>query len=74
MNNLKPCPCGCEDVRIEKHPLWNGSHGYHGCYEILIKCANPNCCWKFNPPNNDTIYRSEEEAEKNVIAAWNRRK
>lgn len=73
MEKLKPCPCGCDYVELKKYPLWNESHGYYGCYEFLIKCANPNCCWKFCPPDNNTIYQSKEEAKRKVINAWNNR-
>ena len=73
MNELKPCPCGCKNVELKKDPLGHGSHGYHGCYEFNIKCLNPNCGWRLKIPKNDTIYRSEEEARKNTINAWNNR-
>lgn len=73
MNKLKPCPCGCKDVELKKCPLWYGSHGYYGCYEFKIKCNNPKCGWFLKVPKNDTVYRSEEEAKKNVINAWNKR-
>ena len=39
----------------------------------MIECPNPNCHWILYVPKNDTIYRSEEEAIKNVIEAWNKR-
>lgn len=68
---LKPCPfCGAE-VELETMPLWHGGHGYQGCYEFIIKCKN--CGAQPNYPQNDTVYRSENEAIKNVIKAWNRR-
>ncbi len=73
MNELKPCPCGCRDVELKKYPLWNGTHGYYGCYEFKIKCNNPKCGWFLKVSKNDTIYRSEEEAKENVINAWNKR-
>lgn len=73
MNELKPCPCGCKNVELKKDPLWHGSHGYYGCYEFNIKCLNPNCGWRLKIFKNDTIYRSEEEARKNAINAWNNR-
>ena len=70
---LIACPCGCKDVELKKIPLWQGSHGYYGCYEFQVKCNNPECGWSLKVPKNDTVYRSEEEAKKNVIAAWNKR-
>ena len=70
-NILKPCPfCGSE-VNLDKSPLWNGSHGYHGCYEFLIRCKKCGC--NITLPKNDTVYRSEETAMKNAINAWNKR-
>ena len=68
---LKPCPfCGA-DVELETIPLWHGSHGYQGCYEFRIRCKK--CGAQPSYPQNDTVYRSEDEAIKNVIKAWNRR-
>ena len=68
---LKPCPfCGTE-VELEKIPLWRGSHGYYGCYEFKIRCKK--CGAQQNYMLNDTVYRSEDEAIKNVVKAWNRR-
>ena len=69
---LKPCPfCGAE-VHIDKNPLWNGSHGYHGCFEYDIHCGKCGC--RVPLPQNDTIYRSDEVARENAITAWNVRK
>ncbi len=69
MDELRPCPFCGSTVEIEKVPLWNGSHGYHGCYEFIIVCQN--CGAKPRYHQNDTIYRGEEEAKANVIRAWN---
>ena len=69
MNKIKPCPCGCKNVELKKYPLQD----YKGCYKFIMECPNPNCYWVFYMPKNDTIYRSEEEAKKNVINAWNNR-
>ena len=70
---LKPCPCGNENVYIERKPLWHGSHGYVDCYEYVVKCDNPNCIWKPEFSCNDTIYRTDEEARNNAIEQWNNR-
>lgn len=68
---LKPCPfCGA-DAEFETIPLWHGSRGYHGCYEFKIRCKK--CGAQPNYPQNDTVYRSTNEAIENVIKAWNRR-
>ena len=75
---LKPCPfCGAE-VELEEIPLWQGSRfdprvyrGYHGCYEYKIRCKK--CGAQPSYPQNDTVYRSKNEAIENVIKVWNRR-
>lgn len=68
---LKPCPfCGSE-VTIDFRPLWRGSHGYHGCYEIFIKCDKCGCS-NYGTISN-TIQLTKEEAKKKVVEAWNRR-
>ena len=68
---LKPCPfCGTE-VELRREPLWNGSHGYHGCFKFAVKC--PKCGCSVDYIDSDTIYRSEEEAIANVTKAWNER-
>lgn len=67
------CPfCGSE-VELERIPLWNGSHGYIGCYEYVIECKNSECRCKVNLGKNDTIYRSDDVAKQNAINSWNRR-
>lgn len=71
MIELKPCPfCGGE-AEINKKPLWRGNHGYKGCYEFVAVCKKCGC--KVDHIKNDSIYRSEEEAQENVINAWNKR-
>lgn len=75
---LKPCPfCGAE-VELEEIPLWQGSRfdpgvyrGYYGCYKYEIRCKK--CGAQPSYPQNDTVYRSKDEAIKNVIKVWNRR-
>ena len=70
---LEDCPYCGNSVYLEKIPLWTGSHGYKGYYEMDIRCHNPDCrCWVYLG-QNDTIYRSEEEAKRNAIQHWNRR-
>lgn len=71
--NLKSCPFCGSDVYLNKVPLWNGSHGYHGCYEFDIHCENPDCQCKVYLGNNDTVYRDEKTARENAIKQWNRR-
>lgn len=71
MNKIKPCPfCGTK-VGLSKIPLWQGSHGYINCFEFKIICPECGCTLTYN--ENDTIYRTEEEAIQNVIKAWNKR-
>ena len=71
--DLLPCPFCGEDVYLDKVPLWNGSHGYHGCYQFDVHCRNLECGCKISLNQNDTVYRNEEEARLNAIKAWNRR-
>ena len=71
--SIKPCPFCGEVPYLEKIPLWNGSHGYHGCYEYDIHCRNPECGCRVNLGKNDTIYNSDGEARLNAVHAWNRR-
>lgn len=73
-SELKPCPfCGSIPL-LEKKPLWSEhGHGYYGCYEFDIHCPNIICGCRVNLFNNDSIYRSEEEAIKNAIDTWNER-
>lgn len=69
---LKPCPfCGAE-VHIDKNPLWNGSHGYHGCFEYDIYCDKCGC--RVHLGANNTIYQDDEVARQNAIKAWNTRR
>ena len=68
---LKPCPFCGNEVQMTKAPLWHGSHGYHGCYEFSISCKDCGCTLLFT--QNDTVYRSEDEAQNNVIKNWNKR-
>ena len=70
---IKPCPFCGHEVYMDKIPLWNGSHGYHGCYEFKIRCKNIDCGCRFDFWENDTVYRDEETAIYNVIEQWNRR-
>lgn len=68
---LKPCPfCGTK-VEMTKTPLWNGSHGYQGCYRFGVTCEKCGCTLRYI--FSDTIYRTEEDAINNVIDAWNKR-
>lgn len=68
---LKPCPfCGSE-VMVDFIPLWRGSHGYQGCYEIFIKCDKCGC--SNYGTISSTIQLTKEEAKKKVVEAWNRR-
>lgn len=70
---LKPCPFCGSPVSIVMRPLWQGSHGYQGCYQYDIKCDNPGCRCNIYLGENDTIYRTHEEARRNAIEHWNRR-
>lgn len=75
---IKPCPF-CGDIPyLERKPLWTTyrdgtTHGYYGCYEYVIQCRDPKCRCSVTLGLNDTIYRTDEIAKQNAIAAWNRR-
>ena len=70
---LKDCPfCGCSAV-IEKEPLWEGSHGYHGCYIVRVKCMNPLCEATLPRKTYDTISMTDEEATEKAVEGWNGR-
>lgn len=72
MDRLKPCPfCGTKVEMIRK-PLWDGSHGYQGCYDFKVICEKCGCTLNYSYA--DTVYRTEEEAINNVINTWNERK
>lgn len=73
IREIKSCPfCGCSAV-IEKEPLWEGSHGYHGCYMVQVKCMNPLCGVSLPRHRYDTVYMDEETATRQAIDGWNRR-
>jgi hypothetical protein len=76
MSYLEPCPFCGEMVFMEKKPLWRTNcdgttHGYHGCFKYDVYCRVCGCT--INLPGNDTVYRTDEEAIKNVTEAWDRR-
>lgn len=74
MANLKKCPFCKGDVLLIKDPLWNGSHGYHGCYEFYVKCNNENCLVKPKARAYHTIYEKNEQVQiDKAIDAWNNR-
>lgn len=74
---LEDCPFCGSGVYIKREPLWqergNSIHGYRGCYEYIIECSNPECRCSVYLGNNDTIYRSDEEAINEAVTHWNRR-
>lgn len=74
---LKPCPFCGSTVEIQKKPLWRtnsdgSTHGYYNCYSLEIICFNCGCS-TFKTKSN-TVYRTEEEAKKEIIKNWNERK
>lgn len=72
ISKLDLCPFCGSAVKMIKKPLYHGTHGYPGCYEFEVRC--PECGCSIDYVDNDTIYRSEEEAIANVTKAWNKRK
>lgn len=73
MDGLKPCPFCGQSVIMKREPLWNGSHGYPGCYQYTVSCSNIDCRCSIYLGSNDTIYRSDEEAMAEAERRWNRR-
>ena len=71
MEELKPCPfCGAK-VKLRKEAMWWDNRGYKDCYRYAISC--PECGCALAMRNNDTISRTDSEAKRNAIKAWNRR-
>lgn len=70
----KECPW-CHDMPIiSKDPMWNGSHGYHGCYEYYVACTNGKCKIKPKTKSYCDIYdMSENECITSAIDDWNDR-
>lgn len=70
-NQIKPCGfCNCSGMIIQ-NPLWHGSHGYHGCYEVYIECSN---CHIVRPNGKfNTVYNTFDEAVNEAINCWNDR-
>lgn len=71
---IKECPFCKKPGYVFKEQLWNGSHGYHGCYDYYTGCLNQDCRIKPKTRGVDDIYRSSDEAIDMVINDWNERK
>lgn len=71
---LLPCPfCGGVPT-LTKKQMWQGSHGYYGCYGFSVKCENEDCAITPFTRTFDTIYEKDENKQKKkAIAAWNSR-
>lgn len=70
----KECPFCHNMPVIRKEPLWNGSHGYHDCYEYYVACENEKC--KVNPRTssyNDIYDMKEQECIEKALEDWNER-
>lgn len=70
----KECPWCHKIPSIEKVPLWDGSHGYHGKYKYYVVCKNAKC--KIQPRTkeyNDIYDMSEEQCVNKAIEDWNNR-
>ena len=71
---LLPCPFCGEVPTLTKKQMWQGSHGYYGCYGFSVKCENEDCAITPFTRTFDTIYEKDENKQKKkAIAAWNRR-
>ena len=74
MNNLKKCPFCKGEAEVIKEPLWNGSHGYHDCYDYIVRCNNIKCNVRPETRGYNTIYEKNEEIQKQKAADdWNNR-
>ena len=73
--SLKPCPWCHRVPKVIKEALWQGSHGYHGCYQYYVECKNKNCRVQPKTRTYDTVgsYSSTECINK-AISDWNNRK
>lgn len=70
--DIKPCGFCNGKAIIKEKPLWNGSHGYHGCYDYYVECTK---CHITRPGGsfNTIVCDSKEEAIKKAIEHWNKR-
>lgn len=69
---IKPCPfCGSSANVIMTSLAKPNGRGYLGCYDVVVKCANPMCGAVHPQGAVDTIYRSQEEAINIAITRWN---
>lgn len=76
MDGLKTCPWCKEFPKIDTVPMWNGSHGYHGCYGVSVGCSNLLEC-RVHPKTTqyNTIYGATiQEATEKAVDEWNTRK
>lgn len=65
------CPiCGSAPY-ITKDPLWEGTRGYVGSYNIKIKCSNDECVLSKNALSHSTMGEGELFAVDSVKEAWN---
>lgn len=71
---IEKCPFCGEVPTLTKNPMWQGSHGYHGCYGFSVKCENEDCAIMPFTRTFHTIYEKDENKQKKkAVAAWNRR-
>lgn len=69
---LKACPCGNKDVYLTRKSISSfDEEDFNGYY---IVCTNPMCHWTFNFIDRTDWYKSDKEAQTNVVNAWNNRK
>ena len=71
--NTLECPFCHKPPVLIKIPLWEGSHGYLGCFTFRIECKNKQCKMAVRTKNcPNTIYgKTEEECIREVIDDWN---
>ena len=75
MAEFKKCPWCGETPELSEMPMWHGTHGYHGSFEVVVHCTNYKCPVKPKTPSYNTVYkRTLDEAKKAATNAWNDRK
>lgn len=67
MIELKPCPFCGGTAKLLIYPI----KGYEGCFEYHVRCQKCNTAVEHG--RYESIYRTEEQAKRCAIKAWNKR-
>lgn len=68
--HLFKCPICKTTPTLITTPLWNGSHGYHGCYSYVYSCPK---CALIKANSSSTVYYTPEMADTSALLDWNER-